>query len=281
MILIGVDLPEGNNILLPTVKDQDTKIPDGYIHFLETELMPYVEETYRTAPFNVLFGASNSGFFSIYTLLKKPQLFNAYLASSPSFHRELPAMLQQLVKTNLSKAFPKNKSLNIVYSDDDFDEIVKLLPEFSSSFTAHKPDNLTFKVEMLTNQGHVPVMDITTHLLALFPDFNSYEKLDTLNKVKQHFEMLSKRYDYAVHPPISMIFGLGADMIRSKNLSEAEKIFQYSFQVYPSDKQSYVGMGVVRRDQGNIEEAKLMFEKALKIAPDYSLAKRLLQRLEK
>ena len=40
-------------------------------------------------------------------------------------------------------------------------------------------------------------------------------------------------------------------------------------------------MGVVRRDQGNVERAKVMFEKALAIDPDYSLAKRLLQRLEK
>ena len=40
MILIGVDLPEGIGILLPTATEQDTTIPDGYIHFFENELLP-------------------------------------------------------------------------------------------------------------------------------------------------------------------------------------------------------------------------------------------------
>jgi len=40
-------------------------------------------------------------------------------------------------------------------------------------------------------------------------------------------------------------------------------------------------MGVVRRDQGQLENAKVLFEKALAIDPEYSLAKRLLQRLGK
>ena len=281
MILIGVDLPEGNGILLPTATEQDTTIPDGYIHFFENELLPHVANTYRTAPFNVLFGASNSGFFTIYTLLNKPELFSAYLATSPSFHRQLPVMQQQQLKTMLPKAYSENKSLHITYSDDDFDEIVNLLPAFSTTLNAHKPDNLTYKVGQLANQGHVPVMDITLYLLELFPDYNPLEKLDTLNKLRRHFEMLSKRYGYEMHPPISTIFSLGADMIRSKNIAGAEKVFQYSLQAYPDNERSYTGMGVVRREQEKIGEAKVMFEKALTIKPDYSLAKRLLQRLEK
>ena len=280
MILIGVDLPEGNGVLLPTATEQDTTIPDGYLHFFENELSNYVASTYRTAPFNVLFGASNSGFFTIYTLLNKPDLFDAYLATSPSFHRQLPEILQQQLQTKLPKAFSKNKSLHVIYSDNDFDEIVKLLPAFSTSLNVHKPDNLVYKIEQVANQGHVPVMDITMYLLALFPDYTPLEKLDTLDKLRGHFEMLSKNYGYEMHPPISTIFSLGTHMIRNKNIAEAEKIFQYSLQTYPDHEQSYTGMGVVRRDQEKLEEAKLMFEKALAIQPGYSLAKRLLQRLD-
>lgn len=280
MILIGVDLPEGNIILVPARDTGDMTIPDGYINFLETELIPYVNDKYRTAPFRMLLGASNSGLFSTYTMLKKPELFNSYLASSPSLDR-MPALLKKQLKDGPIQTVSENKFLHIIYSDDDFDEIVKSIPEFSQAISDYKPEKLTYKVEELENQGHVPVMDIIKFLLTQYPDFNAHEKLDTLDKVQQHFEMLSKRYEYQVHPPISMIFSLGADMIRSKNLIDAEKVFQYSLQVYPDDEQSYVGMGVVRRDQGNVAEAKVMFKKALTIAPDYSLAERLLQRLDK
>jgi predicted alpha/beta superfamily hydrolase len=273
MILIGVDLPEGNRILLPTRENQDTTIPDSYINFFETELMPHVDNKYRTAPFKVLYGASNGGFFSIYALLNNPLLFNGYFASSPSLNQ----VIQQKIKSGPLKTLAVNRFLHIIYSDDE--GLTNSVSEFSRVLANHKPESFTYKVDELVNQGHVPAIDFTQFLLALYPDFNPYENLDTLDKVTQHFDMLSKRYGYEIQPPISIIFNLGADMIRSKNLVVAEKIFQYSLQVYPEGKESYLGMAVVRRDQGQLESAKVMFEKALTIDPDYSLAKRLLQRL--
>lgn len=277
MILIGIDLPEGNRILLPTRENKDTTIADNYIDFIEKELVPHVDNHYRTAPFKVLYGASNSGFFSIYTLLNNPLLFNGYLASSPSLSH-IPEALQQKVKSGPLKTLTKNRFLHIIYSDDE--GLTNLISEFSRVLTAHKPKKFNYRVEELVNQGHVPAMDFTQFLLALYPDFNSYENLDSLDKVTQHFDKLSKRYGHEIQPPISIIFNLGADMVETKNLLAAERIFQYSIEVYPKDKKSYVGMGVVYRDQGQLENAKVMFKKALTIDPDYSLAKRLLQRLK-
>ncbi len=277
LILIGVDLPEGNRILLPTRTNQDTSIPDGYIEFFETELMPHVDVEYRTAPYNVLYGASNSGFFSIYTLLNKPQLFNGYFASSPSLSNT-PEAIQEKIKSGPLKTLSEKRFLHIIYSDDE--GLTNLVSEFSNVLADHKPESFTYKVEELINQGHVPAIDFTKFLLELYPDFNPYEDLDNLDKVTQHFDRLSNRYGYEIQPPISMIFNLGADMINGKNLVVAEKIFEYSLEVHPEAKESHLGMGVVRRDQGQVESAKILFEKALEIDPDYSLAKILLERLE-
>lgn len=277
MILIGVDLPEGNGILLPSRDNQDTTIPDNYINFLETELMPYVDDNYKSAPFNVLYGASNSGFFTVYTLLNKPLLFNGYFASSPSI-MVIPTVLQQKIKSGPLKTLTENRSLHIIYSDDE--GLTDIVAEFSRHLADHKPESFTYQVDELVNQGHVPAMDFTKFLLTLYPDFNPFENLDTLAKVTQHFDKLSKRYGYEIQPPISVIFNLGVDMIIDKNLVVAEEIFDYSLRVYPEGKESYLGMGVVRRDQGQLEIARDMFEKALTIDPEYSLAKRLLQRLE-
>jgi len=278
MILIGIDLPEGNGILLPTRENQDTTIPDNYINFFETELMPHVDNKYRTAPFRVLFGGSNSGFFSVYTLLNNPLLFNAYLASSPSL-AVIPEVIHQKIKSGPLKTLAENRSLHIIYSDDE--GLTNSVSDFIRVLADHKPESFTYKVDELVNQGHVPAMDFTQFLLTLYPDFNPYEKLDSLDKVTQHFEMLSKRYGYEIQPPISVLMDLGFDMIISKNLVVAEEIYQYSLELYPEGKLLYVGMGVVRRNQGQLENAKVMFEKALTIDPDYSLAKRWLQRLEK
>ncbi|MDY8136078.1 alpha/beta hydrolase-fold protein [Aquimarina sp. 2201CG5-10] len=278
-ILIGIDLPEGNSILLPTRENQDTTIPDNYINFIETELIPYVDNKYRTAPFKTLYGASNSGFFTVYMLLNKPLLFNGYFASSPSI-RHIPTVLQQKIKTGPLKTIAENRSLHIIYSDDE-GNLPNFVSEFSSVVEEHKPESFTYKVDELINQGHVPAMDFTQFLLALYPDFNPYENLDSLDKVTQHFDMLSKRYGYEILPPMEVIFHLGFTNIMSKNLIVAEEIFQYSLEVYPERKESYLGMGILRRAQGRFESAKIMIEKALTIDPEFSLAKRWLKRLEK
>lgn len=278
MILIGIDLPEGNGILLPTRENEDTTIPDNYIEFIETELIPHVDSKYRTAPYRAIYGASNSGFFTVYTMLNRPNLFNGYLASSPSIMR-IPTKLHQKIKTGPIQTLKEDRSLHIIYSDEE-GELPTFVSDFSKVVEDHKPQNFTYKVDELVNQGHVPAIDFTMFLLALYPDFNPLEKLDSLDKVVQHFAGLSTRYGYEIQPPISVIFDLGVDNIISKNLVVAEEIFQYSLEVYPEGKESYVGMGVVRRDQDQVEGAKAMFEKALAIDPDYSLAKRLLERLE-
>jgi len=278
-ILVGVDLTEGNRVLLPTGQDKDTKNTDAYVKFLETELLPHVDKNYRTAPFRTLFGGSNSGFFSVYTLLNNPKLFNNYFASSPSL-RHISEAMQQKIKNGALKALSDKRSLHVIYSDDDSESVANFVPDFSALLAKHKPQNLSYKVEELVNQGHVPAVDFTSFLLALYPDYNAPEDLDNLEKVKQHFAMLSKRYGYTMHPPMSLIFRLGAGFIRSKNTATAEQVFQYSLQLYPEDKRSYLGMGVVRRDQGNSKKAELLLEKALAIDPDYSLATRLLKRLK-
>jgi predicted alpha/beta superfamily hydrolase len=281
MILIGIDLPDGNSILLPTRKNQDTTIPDNYINFLETELIPRVDNNYRTAPFKILFGGSNSGFFSVYTLLKNPLLFNGYFASSPSLYK-IPTELQQKIKSGPLKTLSENRFLHIIYSDDE--GLTNDVSEFTRVLDDHKPESLTYKVDELANQGHVPAMDFTMFLLALYPDFKPFnfrENLESLDKVKQHFDRLSKRYGYEIKPPISVIFDLGfVTTIISKNLIAAEEIFQYSLEVYPEEKDSYLGMGLLRKAQGELESAKVMYEKALTIDPNFSLAKRWLQRLE-
>jgi len=281
IILIGIDLPEGNSILLPTWKTHDTTIPDNYISFLETELIPHIDENYRTAPFRVLFGGSNSGFFTVYTLLNNPLLFNGYFASSPSLSIT-PTELEEKIKSGPLKTLSENRFLHIIYSNDE--GLTTHVSEFTRVLADHKPKSFTYKVNEFVNQGHVPAMDFTQFLLTLYPDFKPFnfrENLESLDKVTQHYDMLSKRYGYKILPPLSVIFDFGFVTIRSKNFIAAEEIFQYSLNVYPEGKESYLGMGLLRKAQGQLESAKVMLEKALTIDPDFSLAQRWLQRLNK
>lgn len=56
-----------------------------FLHVLQTELIPYVDQTFRTDPRNrVLAGSSLGGLFTLYSLFSQPQLFSGGIAISPS-----------------------------------------------------------------------------------------------------------------------------------------------------------------------------------------------------
>ncbi len=56
---------------------------DNFKGFLKDELMPYVNENFRTKGENLLFGWEYGGSFVFHVMMDQPTLFNAYLVASP------------------------------------------------------------------------------------------------------------------------------------------------------------------------------------------------------
>ena len=55
-----------------------------FLEFIETELIPFVERSYRASSDRTLVGHSYGGLFSLWTALTEPELFRRVLAVSPS-----------------------------------------------------------------------------------------------------------------------------------------------------------------------------------------------------
>ncbi|TAM56456.1 MAG: alpha/beta hydrolase, partial [Acidobacteria bacterium] len=66
---------------------------DRFLEFIQTELIPYVDRTYRTQPYRVLYGTSNTGFTAVYALLHRPELASSYVAASATLR--LPGFLAE------------------------------------------------------------------------------------------------------------------------------------------------------------------------------------------
>ena len=62
--------------------------------FLGDELLPYIEESYRSSSDKrIIFGHSLGGQFVLYTAQTRPGLFWGHIASNPALHRNLPLFL--------------------------------------------------------------------------------------------------------------------------------------------------------------------------------------------
>lgn len=83
---------------------------EKFLQFMATELMPMIEKAYKTAPYKVFAGHSFGGLSSLNCLLTHPDLFDAYIAVSPSLWWDkeyLLRMTQEKLKTGsaLNKLF--------------------------------------------------------------------------------------------------------------------------------------------------------------------------------
>ena len=71
---------------------------DNFQRYFAEELMPWVETNYRTQSYKVLMGHSFGGLFAIHTLTTRPELFNAYIAISPSMQWNGQGLVEQADK---------------------------------------------------------------------------------------------------------------------------------------------------------------------------------------
>src|SRR5664279_5186480 len=85
MIVVGIENTNRLRDLTPSLvtPGNNAKV-NPFVNFLETELMPYVDKNYNTAPYRILIGHSLGGLTAIDILTNSPKLFNAYIAIDPS-----------------------------------------------------------------------------------------------------------------------------------------------------------------------------------------------------
>ncbi len=58
---------------------------DNFLRFLKDELIPHIDQTYRTEPYRILSGHSLGGLMTGYAFLNEPELFQAYITIDPSY----------------------------------------------------------------------------------------------------------------------------------------------------------------------------------------------------
>jgi hypothetical protein len=68
---------------------------EKFIAFIEKELQPYVQKTYKAGAYKMLVGQSLGGLLATEILLRKPTLFTSYLIVSPSLWWDSGSLLTQ------------------------------------------------------------------------------------------------------------------------------------------------------------------------------------------
>ncbi len=286
MIIVGIKNTDRERDMFPmkTEDDPTSGGADNFLNFFSEELIPFVDKNYRTENFRILIGTSNSAFFTVYVLLENPNLFSAYIASSPT----LLGWFYDLIYKKFDELKKKNESLNkmlyLIYGENDFTSIIKSIPGFSKIIEENAPKDFIWEVKLIKDEGHVPYNSEYEGLKFVFSGWKfPREKLKeaTFLEVKAYYSQLSEKYGYDVEIPVMVLGDLGNDMLRKNKVNEALKVLKHNVKLYPDEARAHFYLGLAYEKKGEITLAVKHIKKATEIDPSWARVKRKLEELNK
>ena len=283
MIVVGIANTDRTRDLTPTqapwLRDDGSPytLPtagggDRFLDFIEREVVPLVDASYRTEPFRVLAGHSFGALFTVNTLLTRPELFNAYIAASPTCGWD-----DELLKRRATAFFANRQQLNRALfmslgnegaeRDRAFDALVKVLKKV-------KAVGFRFATAQLSDEDHGSVV-LRSHYRGLRMIFEGWRlPVDArtgsfegdLEDVEKHFATLSTRLGWAVRPTEGQVNALGYRYLQRGVVGRAIEVFRSNAASWRGSPNVHDSLGEALERAGEVSEALASLEKAVALA---------------
>jgi predicted alpha/beta superfamily hydrolase len=238
---------------------------EKFLGFLSEELVPYLDETYRTAGFNILLGHSFGGTFIGYCLLAKPKLFDAFLAVSPF----LMYADNFVVNKTAEKLKPFRDTKYFYMTVGNEQRYFEALEEYTSIMKEKAGESVEFRyVKMLEeDHGTTPYLTVFSGLKFIFKGWQLPPEVlqKDLEDMDNHYLQVSKRYGIKVETPEFIINTLGYRYLQAGDMDKAIATFKTNVQRYPESANVYDSLGEAYENNGNPEKAAKNYEKAVNL----------------
>ena len=284
LIVVGIPNTDRTRDLTPTHADE--KDPQGvvvqaqptsgggdkFLEFIQTELFPEIEKRYPVQPYRIFAGHSLGGLLAIHALIAHPDMFNAYIAVSPSLQWDNQHTLHQA-----QQFFAKQKELNktLFFSlgnegatpnpmGDGFEQLQKL-------FTTSTPKGFLVRSARYPDEDHGSTTFLAHYagLRTVFDgwvmpsDPNDGLPVGGLKGVEQHYRELSKR-GFAVSAE-QTINSMGYILLGQKKIEDALAAFKRNVELYPGSANVYDSLADGLEAAGKAELARQNVEKAVTV----------------
>lgn len=274
-IVVGIDNSFNRDRDLTPTKDQYS--PEGggadkFLGFMSRELLPFINANYRTNGHNSLYGASYGGLFTLYTLFNRPETFDAYLAVSPSVFHDNGLIFKQGLNF-FEKKNDKRKFVFLSLADESFTEMRLNFNNLVQLFKSNSAKaNIRTSFRYYDDETHE-----TTKLKGLNDGLRTlhefwytpfYKRENGLSGLMEHSKLLSYEYGFEVSVQEGIANRVAYNALRKKDFTTAKELFEYNIKAYPNSPNAFDSMGEYYETQDDFTNARLNYEKAIKIAKD-------------
>ncbi|MFO0580922.1 MAG: alpha/beta hydrolase-fold protein [Anaeromyxobacter sp.] len=252
-------------------RDRAAELADGeptLLAFLETEVVPWVEKTYRAAPLRILAGHGDGARFALRVLATRPGVFRAHLVMSPRLSGEDP-LLGALAA---AAARPGLAGTVIATRGDEGAASAAGLRRLGEALAPAK--GVTFTALELPGEDPVSAVFPGQHrgLSALFAPFRmpvaegDAGPRGGLAAVEAHYEALSRRVGFEVTPPEAVANAAARQLLQEGEVDEAIRAYRRNVERYPGSASAHDALGEAYERNGELEAAMRAYAKAVDVA---------------
>ena len=218
LIVVGITNTDRTRDLTPTkaVGPNAGQFPtaggaDRFLKFIETELIPEIEKNYRVQPYRILAGHSFGGLFTIHAMITRPELFNSYVAVSPS--------LQWSDETTLKRAeefLKERKEFNATLFTslgNEPGDIGDAFDLFRQALAKTQIKGFAWEAQQLADEDHGSVV-LRSHYLGLRKVYDGWQMprnaatgavAGGLKGAEEHYQKLTQKFGYSIPVPEGLI----------------------------------------------------------------------------
>jgi predicted alpha/beta superfamily hydrolase/Tfp pilus assembly protein PilF len=267
MILVGIANTERYRDNLPLQRDGSPGAADKFLKFFTDELIPFMDENYRTKNFRILVGPQAGAAFGVYSMMENLDVFNAFILNNPFWIGHTRDFIIQRTEAFFDKNKSFNKFLFISYeSFDDQPEAIDYIQKFAQIIEAKNPKDFRFELNRMSEenrQDFIPPLGLKRGLRSLFQDYKLPEDREVagLDDIRTYYQQLSQKYGFEVDVPEFVMVLQGVKFSQQRNYAAAQEIFEYLIEVYPNSLNAFIQLGNLHRTLGNFEQALMYYRK--------------------
>ena len=285
MIIVGICNTDRNRDMLPVKREDGTESggAKNFLRFITEELMPYVKEHYRTASYNLLFGGSNAGLFTVYALFESPEMFNSCIAASPMIGH-CPDFMHKLAGDAILQKNLSSRFLYMIYGDDDLPGTTSYVPDFFELIKTKSVDGFSFQSKIIEKGGHVPYISLHDGLRYVFSGFQypiDQIERSNLDDIVRHYQHSTEKYGYEVEIPLDPLITIAFVLSEKGDIPQTIEALLLACKIHPYSEDAFYYLGTAYEKAGDVDLAIGQYKKTLEINPDYSLASQRILELEK
>jgi predicted alpha/beta superfamily hydrolase len=259
---------------------------NNFMKFLETELMPEINRSYRTISKNMIIGHSLGGLFAINCLLEAPDLFNYYILIDPSWfwdHNYIGKRSREILKSKNNLKARVYISLANNFKEDS--RHYKWGQEFYKLLQANSSPGLSSKIQYFPDEKHltVPLPGTYYGLRYMFDglDVEINDIMENPSVITKAYEDVSKKLGMEMKPDESYMNTLGYVALYDRKIPDkAVSIFEINAKNYPLSLNVWDSLAEAYLNRGDQEKAKECYKKILALDPDHVKAKDQLKKLK-